>query len=783
MNNKVAPAATPASAGGSGADGGMFSVRPRESTVTSTLNDDAGQAKERNNEEQEKMNPSLSLPAAVDKAVERGESGLVESGGVEGRLVNNMPLGSVHDLYHELRLEAQAAGAELQASEEEGKFDPEQTIKSFAKILLSKILPANVEISTAAGQEIKKMEARVEDQAAVLAGKLKQKVVGLIKTLVKHLATQEKDQQKRLEKDIKTAVMSLVANDDDVATFWYAIKTDAKSLPASIKGVADESTIQDDIAKVVVDLTEELAEKAVQVGETVRRIRGELHGLLGRVLRPVLLLAEGTMDDILKKLVGAEQDAKHIGALGDVLSELSKEELDAKVKQKIRALRQKLADKARAFLGQLTDQIKAEVKEIASGVAQSLVKIEIDAAADPVTFLSSGTQMDGGSGGSGGSGGPIASASSKTSYQFKKDAAKKTMMKELLQISKSRVKTTLDRFFGEIKEVLLDDLPGHDEMENQLEKQVNEKLDSIKEQIVTEIEPSLEDLAKKAQTLASAVGGAGDVVANALIAAQETVEGILSDASSGVVEDITGDGELLSKLLSVVGPFLVKGATSLVTQRRQNPLAYDAERGQQLFVDFPSWWRHTLLFRNLSGERKLGTAYLLSNFLLNCWFFAVYLFFVPVDMIEDNLASNTSLDPGGENGTLLIRPQIDHWKQNNKLIENIFLFLGFFVLPWVILAMGKVLIDTAKLPLCGSMASTLEGHYGGKLKGHAILKSTVWTPVDRRSRNLYFGAIGVSVLGVAGVIFHYSYNKKVRKCARRVNSLRCARSAKKCVCL
>lgn len=70
MNNKVAPAATPASAGGSGADGGMFSVRPREST----LNDDAGQAKERNNEAeaQEKMNPSLSLPAAVDKAVEGG---------------------------------------------------------------------------------------------------------------------------------------------------------------------------------------------------------------------------------------------------------------------------------------------------------------------------------------------------------------------------------------------------------------------------------------------------------------------------------------------------------------------------------------------------------------------------------------------------------------------------------------------------------------------------------------------------------------------------------------
>ena len=49
----------------------------------------------------------------------------VASGGVEARLKKNLRLGSVHDLYHELRLEAQAAGIELQEGEEFSKFNAE----------------------------------------------------------------------------------------------------------------------------------------------------------------------------------------------------------------------------------------------------------------------------------------------------------------------------------------------------------------------------------------------------------------------------------------------------------------------------------------------------------------------------------------------------------------------------------------------------------------------------------------------------------------------------------
>lgn len=72
--------------------------------------------------------------------------------------------------------------------------------------------------------------------------------------------------------------------------------------------------------------------------------------------------------------------------------------------------------------------------------------------------------------------------------------------------------------------------------------------------------------------------------------------------------------------------------------------------------------------------------------------------------------------------------------------------------------MGKLLIDTADLPLCGSMVATLESHYGGKINSNADLKANIRDPINFHSGVLFICSIVLSSMLIAGYTFHYSYN-------------------------
>ena len=240
--------------------------------------------------------------------------------------------------------------------------------------------------------------------------------------------------------------------------------------------------------------------------------------------------------------------------------------------------------------------------------------------------------------------------------------------------------------------------------------------------------------------------------------------------------DAVGDNEILKAFLSIMGPFLAQGGTATLKKYKKDPLTYDEKRGLELHEAIPLWKWVMGPFWWLGGgtsEKKgdateaapapspapaaaappaadvkggdaanvnpkgkeevvnkgiVATVFLLASFCINLWVLAVYNLFTDGDT--------------GECCQWML-PRWNAPDSDTDALTQILSFTALLMLPFAIVSLEKLAMNTATLPVCGALVAQLEEHYAPDVLeelwgGNSVLRCTRpgWLPCEKGTLTL-----------------------------------------------